>query len=89
MATKINNSTGAATNGDKPVTFEGAEDLGAFELASRAADRLSWPMPLNRSAIDDPAGKRKGSNAAGRRDRRRSPGWDLPGHGLARNVPEA
>ena len=53
MSTKINNSTNAATKGDRPVTFEGAEDLGAFELASRWADRLSWPMPLNRSASDD------------------------------------
>ena len=53
MATKISYSADAATHGDKPVTFEGAEDLGAFELASRWADRLSWPMPLNRSAYDD------------------------------------
>jgi len=53
MAIKINNSADAATNGNKPVNFEGAEDLGAFELASRWADRLSWPMPLNRSASDD------------------------------------
>jgi len=53
MAIKINNSADAATHGDKPVTFEGAEGLGAFELASRWADRLSWPMPLNRSASDD------------------------------------
>ena len=37
----------------RPVTFEAASDLGAFELASRWADRLSWPMPLNRSASDD------------------------------------
>ena len=41
MASKINNSTDAATNGDKPVTFEGAEDVGAFVLASWWADRLS------------------------------------------------
>jgi hypothetical protein len=53
MATKINNSADAATRGDKPVTFKEAEDLGAFELALRWADRLSWPMPLNRSASDD------------------------------------
>ena len=53
MATKINNSADSATNGDKPVTFEEAEDVGAFELALRWADRLSWPMPLNRSASDD------------------------------------
>jgi len=53
MAIKINNSTDAATNGDRPVTFEAAEDLGVFELASRWADRLSWPMPQNRSASDD------------------------------------
>ena len=33
MATKINDSADAATNGDRPVTIEGAEDLGAFELA--------------------------------------------------------
>jgi hypothetical protein len=53
MTSKINNSVDAATNGAKPVTFEAADDLGAFELASRWADRLSWPMPLNRSASDD------------------------------------
>ena len=53
MPIKINNSIDAAANGAKPVTFEAADDLGAFELASRWADRLSWPMPLNRSASDD------------------------------------
>ena len=40
MAIKINNSADAATDGDKPVTFKEAEDLGAFELALRWADRL-------------------------------------------------
>ncbi len=53
MAVKINNSADTATNRDKPVTFEEAEDLGAFELASRWADRLPWPLPQNRSASDD------------------------------------
>jgi hypothetical protein len=53
MANKINNSADAATDIDMPDTFEEAEDLGAFELASRWADRLSWPTPLNRSASDD------------------------------------
>ena len=53
MAIKINNSADAAASGDKPVTFEAADDLGAFELASRWADRLSWSLPLNRSASDD------------------------------------
>ena len=53
MATKINNSADTATNRDKPVTFEEAEDLGAFELASQWADRLPWPLPQNRSASDE------------------------------------
>ena len=53
MATKINNSADAATDVDMPDTFEEAEDFGAFELASRWADRLSWPTSLNRSASDD------------------------------------
>ena len=53
MATKINNSADTATDRDKPVTFEEAEDLGTFELASQWADRLPWPLPQNRSASDD------------------------------------
>lgn len=53
MAIKIDNSTDAAMNGDRLVTFEAAEDLGAFELASQWADRLSWPMPQNRSTSED------------------------------------
>ena len=32
MTIKINNSIDVAANGAKPVTFEAADDLGAFEL---------------------------------------------------------
>jgi hypothetical protein len=52
MEIKINDSRPAPTSGRKVVTFEEAEELGAFELARQWADRLSWPA-LDRSASDE------------------------------------
>jgi hypothetical protein len=37
---------------ERPVTFKGAEDLGAFELAQLWADRTAWPIS-ERTAYDE------------------------------------
>jgi len=35
-----------------PVTFDQAEDVGAYALAARWADRMSWPFPGHEDASD-------------------------------------
>ena len=52
MESKITDDGPMAADGSKPVTLDEAEALGAFELASRWADRLSWPTS-DRSASDE------------------------------------
>jgi hypothetical protein len=49
---KIDDSRLTSDDSSKPVTFDEAEELGAFELARQWADRLSWPA-LDRAAADD------------------------------------
>lgn len=53
MTFDINGSRGGTADGNKPITFDKAEDLGAFELASLWADRPSWPWPTDRDAYDE------------------------------------
>ena len=37
---------------ERPITFNAAEDLGAFELAQLWADRTAWPLS-DRTAYDE------------------------------------
>ena len=37
---------------ERPITFNAAEDLGAFELAQLWADRMAWPI-TERTAYDE------------------------------------
>ena len=37
---------------ERPITFNAAEDLGAFELAQLWADRMAWPIS-ERTAYDE------------------------------------
>jgi hypothetical protein len=40
-------------NDSKPLTFDQAEELGAYSLAALWADRMSWPMPGRSTATDE------------------------------------
>ena len=44
MAIEINGGRLGTADGSRAVTFDEAEELGAFELARQWADRLAWPM---------------------------------------------
>jgi hypothetical protein len=52
MAIEINGSRPETADKNRAVTFNEAEELGAFELARQWADRMSWPM-LDRTASDE------------------------------------
>jgi hypothetical protein len=44
---------GLAAVSDRPVTFEAAQEVGAFRLAEQWADRMSWPWPGRETARDE------------------------------------
>lgn len=52
MSMEINGSRPRTADKSRVVTFDEAEELGAFELARQWADRLSWPA-LDRTASDE------------------------------------